>query len=266
MRHQIKLLQSTIAMTLVNGKGILGMAHPNQPEKLLELYDMEACPYCRRVRLALTRLNLDFIVYPCPKNGTLYRKNAIKISGQSMFPLLVDPNTGVQLLQSQEIIEYLFNTYSDTGEIPASWQYGEKDFKGTLMTAISMLRGLRADKHNKKRIKNNEQPEQLLELYSFENSPYSRLIRERLCELELPYICRNLAKERWQDLGHAKLRFRLGKYEPLVGGKRDRIMTEVMKEKMQVPFLIDPNTGVSMFESKKILAYLNKQYVKNIDY
>ena len=34
-------------------------------------------------------------------------------------------------------------------------------------------------------------PDEPLELYSFESSPYSRLVRERLSELELPYVLRN---------------------------------------------------------------------------
>ncbi|MDU6056014.1 MAG: glutathione S-transferase N-terminal domain-containing protein, partial [Acinetobacter junii] len=28
----------------------------------------------------------------------------------------------------------------------------------------------------------------------------------------------------------------------------------------QVPYLVDPNTGVKMFESAKIVEYLKKQY------
>ncbi|EYT44070.1 glutathione S-transferase, N-terminal domain protein, partial [Acinetobacter sp. 478810] len=30
--------------------------------------------------------------------------------------------------------------------------------------------------------------------------------------------------------------------------------------KMQVPYLVDPNTGVKMFESAQIVKYLKKQY------
>lgn len=29
---------------------------------------------------------------------------------------------------------------------------------------------------------------------------------------------------------------------------------------MQVPYLVDPNTGVKMFESAEIVKYLKKQY------
>ena len=34
--------------------------------------------------------------------------------------------------------------------------------------------------------------------------------------------------------------------------------------KMQIPFLIDPNTGVSMFESRDIVDYLNQTYTRDL--
>lgn len=50
-----------------------------------------------------------------------------------------------------------------------------------------------------------------------------------------------------------------GKYEPLKEGKREKLLP-VMQGKMQVPYLVDPNTGVKMFESAEIVKYLKKQY------
>ena len=41
----------------------------------------------------------------------------------------------------------------------------------------------------------------------------------------------------------------------------DRLfVVEVMGRDIQVPYLVDPNTGVKMFESAKIVEYLKKQY------
>ena len=68
-----------------------------------------------------------------------------------------------------------------------------------------------------------------------------------------------MAKERWQDQGLAKLRLKPGKYEPLPGGKREHVL-EVMGDNIQVPYLVDPNTNVKMFESKDIVDYLKRQY------
>ena len=72
------------------------------------------------------------------------------------------------------------------------------------------------------------------------------------------YILHSVAKERWQDMGPAILRLKPGKYEPLKEGKREKLLP-VMQGKMQVPYLVDPNTGVKMFESAEIVKYL-KQY------
>ncbi|MEX0571640.1 glutathione S-transferase N-terminal domain-containing protein, partial [Acinetobacter baumannii] len=84
-------------------------------------------------------------------------------------------------------------------------------------------------------------------------------VRSVLSELELPYILHSVAKERWQDMGPAILRLKPGKYEPLKEGKREKLLP-VMQGKMQVPYLVDPNTGVKMFESAEIVKYLKKQY------
>lgn len=45
---------------------------------------------------------------------------------------------------------------------------------------------------------------------------------------------------------------------PFAGGKRDLLMAK--NGQVQVPYLVDPNTGISMYESKDILEYLNKTY------
>lgn len=110
--HHIKVLQSVIGTLLEGGRGVTGTATPMQPEKAIQLYDMEGCPFCRRVREVLTMLNLDFEVYPCPKNGTRFRPVAEEIiksmGGSVSFPLMVDQNTGEKLQESQAIIDYLF--------------------------------------------------------------------------------------------------------------------------------------------------------------
>ena len=254
--HQLKILQSVTSTILQGGKGVTGTAFPQQPAKAIKLYDMEGCPFCRRVREVLTLLNLDVEIYPCPKNGTRFRPEAIKLAGRAQFPLLVDDNTGVTLLESQEIIDYLFKTYGNGGKTPRKYQNLPKTpLAGTLVTVASGMRGLRAAKSNA----NRAAPAEKLHLWSFEGSPYTRPVRERLCELEVPYVLHNVAKERWQDMGPAVLRLKPGPYVPQAGGKRERELP-VMQGRMQVPYLVDPNTGVQMFESRDILDYLDSAY------
>jgi glutathione S-transferase len=258
--HQIKVLQSVISTLLEGGRGVSGTAAPQQPEKALQLYDMEGCPFCRRVREVLTMLNLDFEAYPCPKNGTRFRPVATdiikSIGGTVQFPLLVDQNTGVTLQESQDIIDYLFKNYGKTGRTPAKWQRLPKQpMIGMLVSGARWMRGVKADQGNSER----NAPAVMLELWSFEASPYTRLVRERLCELEIPFVVHNVAKERWQDMGPAVLRLKPGPYVPVAGGKREKELAN-MQGHLQVPYLVDANTGVQMFESKDIIEYLNRTY------
>ena len=258
--HNIKVLQSVIGTLLEGGRGVTGTATPMQPEKANQLYDMEGCPFCRRVREVLTMLNLDFEVYPCPKNGTRFRPAAEEIiksiGGSVSFPLMVDQNTGEKLQESQAIIDYLFKNYGKSGKTPAKWQnLSKQPIAGTLVSGVRMMHGLKADTTNI----NKAAPAQILHLWSFEGSPFSRLVRERLCELELPYVLHNVAKERWQDMGPAVFRAKPGPYVPLAGGKREKELSN-MQGRLQVPYLVDDNTGVQMFESKDIIQYLNRTY------
>jgi len=258
--HQIKILQSVIGTLLEGGRGVTGTATPLQPEKAIQLYEKEGCPFCRRVREVLTLLNLDVEVYPCPKNGTRFRPVAeemIKSMGGTVsFPLMVDQNTGEKLQESQAIIDYLFKNYGKTGKTPTKWKnLSKQPIMGRLISGVRLMHGLKADSTNI----NKAAPTTLLHLWSFEASPFSRLVRERLCELELPYVLHNVAKERWQDMGPAVFRAKPGPYEPLAGGKREKELSN-MQGRLQVPYLVDDNTGVQMFESKDIIQYLNRTY------
>ena len=53
-------IASSLLATLVRGtSGIQSSPAAVKPEQLLQLYDIENCPYCRLVREALTELDLD---------------------------------------------------------------------------------------------------------------------------------------------------------------------------------------------------------------
>lgn len=54
---------------------------------------------------------------------------AVQLSGKSQFPFMVDPNTGQQMGESDDIINYLYNEYGD-GNVPLLLKLGP-------LTAIS---------------------------------------------------------------------------------------------------------------------------------
>jgi hypothetical protein len=146
----------------------------------LVLYEYESCPMCRRVREAFSELALPVEVRPCPRGGTRFRPEAVEKVGRARFPFLIDPNTGVETTESDRIVTYLYETYGD-GEAPPTWLFGPS-FVLTSQLA-SMSRGTSGF-----RARPSVAPEEPLVLHGDEADPAARLVRERLCELELPYL------------------------------------------------------------------------------
>lgn len=260
LHHHIQVAQALLSSFTGAGRGMMGTAFPQQPAKALKLYEFEGSPYCRRVREVMTLLNLDYVVYPCPKGGRRYRDEVKALGGKTQFPFLVDENNDEKLYESTAIIDYLFKNYSAQAQTPKAYQHYPKiayaAFAGTL---INGARGVWLSPQAKA-----EAPEQLLELWGFEASPYTRVVRSLLCELEIAYIFHNVAKERWQDQGPAMLRLKPGAYVPLPEGKRAEVVKRMARhdQGIQVPYLVDPNTGASLFESAQIVAYIKKHYAK----
>ncbi len=199
--------------------------------QLLELYDFEGCPYCRKVREALCELDLDYFAHPVA-HGSARAQKLIELGGKRQVPYLIDPNTGTRLYESDEIIDYLNETYAEGR--PAGWSLPVPHVLDNVISfAASAARfgwGSRCRVDTSRTFKP-------LTLYNMEGSPYCRKVREALSELDLEHIVRNVPKGSPKRAELAKL-----------GGK------------VQVPYLIDPNTRKSMYESDDIVAYLEKQY------
>ena len=168
----IQVLRSSVASTLQGWRGTSVLHQARQPPQLLQLYDMEGSPYCRLVREALTALGLDVQIYPCPAGGKRFRPEAERIGGKQQFPLLVDANTDTVMYESADIIDYLFSTYGHC-ETPLAYRCRNVSKVGGY--AGTIVRGLRGLNYRKAKA-----PKKPLALWSFESSPYSRLVRERL--------------------------------------------------------------------------------------
>ena len=223
-------IASSLAATLARlGAGTRVGPLGARPERPLELYDFEACPFCRKVREALCALDLEVLVYPCPKGGSRFRPSVRERGGKEQFPFLVDPNSGKAMYESNEIVRYLFERYGN-GRVPFLYAGGPLH-DGTAMLASALRPGLGM------RAEPSRAPAQPLELWSFEGSPFCRLVRERLCSLEISYRLHNVAK-----------------------GSPGRPAFERRSGRMMVPYLADPNTQVEMFESADIVRYLEATY------
>jgi glutathione S-transferase len=221
---------SSTAATLARlGSGAYVAHLGARPAKVLELYEREGCPFCRKVREALSILDVDVIIHPCPEGGTRFRAKVEEHLGKFALPLLIDPNADVELSDSDAIVRHLFERYGD-GTVPLALRAASV----TNLTSklASRLRGNRGT-----HVEASKSPGELLELYGYEASPYCRIVREVLCVLELPYRLHNVARE---------------------SPKRAAFVE--MAGKMQVPLLVDRAHDVKLFESRAIVRYLELRY------
>ncbi len=84
------------------------------------------------------------------------------------------------------------------------------------------------------------QPKKLLKLYDLEVSPYCRLVREVLTELDLDVMILPCP----------------------AGGTRFRLEAERIGGKQQFPLLVDENVGTVLYESADIIEHLRTTYGK----
>ncbi|KAL2497456.1 Thioredoxin family protein [Abeliophyllum distichum] len=201
------------------------------PPLRLQLFEFEACPFCRRVREAITELDLSVEIYPCPKGSVRHREMVRKLGGREQFPFLVDPNTGISMYESSDIVKYLFQQYGEERS-PSFGMLESTLVTGWVPTLLRAGRGMTFWENSTK-----EPPPRKLELFSFENNPYARIVREALCELELPYILQSVGE----------------------GSGRTKQLLDICGSK-QVPYLVDPNTGTQIGDYKKIILYLFQTY------
>ncbi len=229
MSRALQLTGSFATTILRGGSGMQVGALGKRPEQPLTVYEFENCPFCRKVREALSVLDLEADILPCPKGGPRFRPELRERGGKEQFPYLVDPNTGTEMYESDAIVRYLFDHYGD-GRIPLALSV---PFARDLSSALSGLTRVGYGSHYRRA----RQPEEPLELYSFEASPFARLVRECLCTLELPYRLHNVAK-----------------------GSPRREAFVARSGRMMVPYLVDPNAGCEMFESADIVRHLEERY------
>jgi glutaredoxin len=172
---------STAASLIRGFAGTVASAAGDRPRELLELYEFEACPYCRKAREAMSALRLDYLARPCPKGGKRYRPRVIELGGKRMYPYLVDANTGTSMYESDDIVAYLYRHYG-TGRAPLAMTLPVLTDLTASLASVLYPGGFAA--------KASKLPIRPLELVGTEASPQTRLVRSRLCELEIAYVMR----------------------------------------------------------------------------
>jgi glutathione S-transferase len=227
---------SSYAATLLRaGRGIfpkVTAADRPAPARLLELWEFENCPYCRKVREVLSELDLDYLAHPLPHGHPAWAEFAAR-EGRHQVPFLVDPNTGRRLYESEDIIRYLNAAYGNGAR--AGWPLPVPSLLDDAVSALAS--GVRIGRGTHWRGRALPSAYQPLTLYDMEGSPYCRKVREVLSELGLPHVVRNVPK-----------------------GSPKRAELVRRGGKMQVPYLVDPNAGRELYESQDIVAHLEGEY------
>ena len=217
------------------------------PKKPIVLYEFEACPFCRRVRETATQLDLELVVKPCPKEASTHRDEAFRLgNAKNTFPFLLDENTNTAMSESEDICKYLWREYGEGTAFPEAIVTSTM-VTGWMPTLLRAGRGMTRYANAKKGVSSDDDDDAKkndasggrpkVTLYNYEGNQFARLVREALCELEVPYVLANAGK------GSAR---------------RERL--RLIDPDASVPYLIDEGTGVRLGESEKIVAYLFEEY------
>jgi glutathione S-transferase len=206
--------------------------YSNAPDLPLVMYETEGNPYCRVVREACSMLSLTVTYRPTPRQGRLYAQDIHK-QYKGRLPVLIDPNTGRESSDWKEIIEYLFRKYGNTNQVPWTLQ------NDSLVIATACLGLALAGGSAPARL--SVPPELPIVLWAYEGSPFCKRVRNTLTALELEHTV---------------------VYTPRGSPNRQALLEK--EQRVQVPWLDDPNTGVSLFESEAICEYLEKMYARTV--
>jgi len=240
---------------------LAGAASSKRPSKTLKLYEYEGDIECKMVRETLSALDLDCIVYPCPPGRdeylSRYMSDAKELcgGGSAKFPLLVDENfeDGPLVLSGADgTMKYLMDQYGNNVKMTGLDRVRYAVSRHWTMVSLykvyqALLRGL--PEFGNERKGTTVKPKDHLELFSYESSPFCSKVKEVVSWLELPYVVKNVAHGSKQKRQEFQIRF--GKKYPKW---RQRLHF------IQVPLLIDPNTGREVFESEDIKQYLVNTY------
>lgn len=209
-----------------DSSSVLDRASP--PIETIILYDNESSPSCKRVR---EMMNLLDITYECrPVFG----------SEVDNLPRMVDPNLDDETISGDdEIIEHLLNRYgppSSLYDLKALWPITFKEFALATSQLTIMLRG-NTDVMQQTNARPDNAKMKPIELWAYECSPFVRPVKEKLSTLGLPHVVVSCSRG---------------------SQNRDKMIDKVGR--FQVPFIVDDNTGIEMFEGAEIVNYLEAVY------
>ncbi|KAL9184975.1 hypothetical protein ACHAXT_002752 [Thalassiosira profunda] len=232
-------------VTVSGGVSSAGPAASFLPQ-IKELYDVENDRDCRKVRERITEL--DLVVERAIPSAPNSRAAGASASPVVVPTLLAEADgAAVELKGAGDILAFFddkFSTENERGLKMADEELMLEKVKEQLLNVASYLPGiLRAGRGSSvcsaaSTALSPPRPEKPLILYSYEGNQFCRLVREVLTELDITYELRSAGK----------------------GSPRREELATLTGGSSQCPYLVDPNTGASMPESKDIVEYLYSKY------
>eukprot|EP00571_Detonula_confervacea_P014530 CAMPEP_0172308430 /NCGR_PEP_ID=MMETSP1058-20130122/9023_1 /TAXON_ID=83371 /ORGANISM="Detonula confervacea, Strain CCMP 353" /LENGTH=330 /DNA_ID=CAMNT_0013020841 /DNA_START=55 /DNA_END=1044 /DNA_ORIENTATION=- len=204
-----------------------------RPEETIVLYGIESSPRCKRVREMMNLLDITYECRPC------FGENNNDQAVAAAVPYIDDPNIDRTISGDDKIIEHLLEQYgppTSSYDRKALWPITFQEFSLATSQLTAMLRGNpgATQQPNSRPDNANMKP---LELWAYECSPFVQPVKEKLASLGLPHRIVSCSR----------------------GSKnRDRMVEKTGR--FQVPYLVDSNTGIDMFEGAEIVEYLEAVY------
>ena len=157
-----------------------------------------------------------------------------KAEGAATFPYLKDPNTGVSMIESDDIVEYLFRTYGPVANrseapapnaspeelgVPFMLRRGGITNPTCYAAAVARLKAPRARGRLAPPPPRGGRPARPLVLWTYEASPFTKAVRESLTELAIPHVVRYCPRgSKKRD----ELQAKTGRFRCRFGGSQHR--------------------------------------------
>jgi glutaredoxin len=222
--------------------------------RIVKLYDIENSPQCRLVRERITELDLvvETVVPAASNSFAVQQSDSILAQNGMVVPMLVVTSSTTGEMNVVSGVDDIL-TYLDDNMVPYSSGRGSSTNDGDVSASIlqnvhvvgsylagwiRLGRGTKVASCVSSSLEKVNRPVTPLILYSYEGNQFCRLVREVLTELDITYELRSAGKE----------------------SPRRAELAAINGGSSQCPYLIDPNTGMSMAESRDIIQYLYDNY------
>lgn len=81
---------------------------------MIELYHSETCRFCVKVRNFLENEGIAYVSKPISfSNNSKIKEELLQLGGKTQVPFLVDPEKNVKMYESDDIVAYIKQNYTN---------------------------------------------------------------------------------------------------------------------------------------------------------